>query len=355
MGNRANARWVEENGREKVKRVGFLFGRIVAFDNMLTAARRAARGKRRRPVVARFMADLEPNLFLLQQELTGGRWEPGPFHIFHIRDPKPRVISAAPFPDRVVHHAAMGVLDPIFDRCQIAASFACRVGKGTHRAVELVQRHSRRWRYYLKCDVEAFFETVNRGILKGLLRRKFKDRRLLELLDRIIDGPAATSEKGRGLPIGNLTSQYFANHYLSGLDHFVKQRLKVRGYLRYMDDFLLFGDDKGVLHRHRAAIRSFLAGELDLALKDRVTRLSPCSAGVPFLGFAVYPGLVRLQGSTARRMRKGIHWREKEFLSGSVGIEALSRSVRAAVAHASHGASLGLRRRWFFEPKMNAE
>jgi len=334
-----------------MKRAGHLFERVTAWGNLCDAARKAARGKTSRPAVARFLFYLEPELLALQEELLAGWWQPRPYSTFDIRDPKPRRISAADFRDRVVHHALMNVLDPYFERALFAHSYACRRGKGTHAAVLYAQRQARRYPYFLKGDVDRCFETVDLGVLKALLRRLFKDRRLLELLDRIIDAPGSTTQPGRGLPIGNLTSQYFANHLLGELDRFVKETLRVTGYLRSMDDFLLFGLDKPGLHRQLARIRGFLAESLGLRLKEEVSFVAPVRAGIPFLGFRVFPGMVRLQGARWRRMRRKIRRREQAFRDGEITAEELSCSVRSSIAHLEHAATRRLRRR-FFEDSM---
>ncbi len=327
-----------------MRRHGYLFEQVVTWENLLAATRKAGRGKRSQPCVAQFLFHLEDELLGLQCQLRDGTWRPGPFRTFSIRDPKPRLISAAPFRDRVVHHALMAVLDPIFEASLITHTFACRRGKGTHKAIAYARNLARSHRCFLKADVEAYFESVPHDRLQKLLRRKLKDHRVLRLLDQII---ASGGENGRGLPIGNLTSQYFANHYLGQLDHFVKSQLRVRPYLRYMDDLLLFSDCLEMLHRQRAEIRWYLRDELGLKLKERASFVAPTSSGVPFLGFAIFPGMTRLQGARARRMRRRIKMAEAQLQAGNIDVESLARSVQSSVAHAAHGNTIGLRRRWF--------
>jgi len=330
-----------------VRRHGHLLERVVAWDNLLLAARKAARGKRSRPEVARFLFDLEPELLRLQAELAGGTWQPGPYRTFHVLDPKPRRISAARFADRVVHHALMNVLDPVFDRCLVDSSFACRRGKGTHRAVAAARALARRHRYFLKGDVEHCFETIPHDRLQALLRRKLKDPGVLLLLDRVVGAAGDAEQPGQGLPIGNLTSQYFANHYLGGLDQFVTGVLRVGAYLRYMDDFVLFGASAAELHRHRGEVAAFLRERLGLQLKEAATFVAPTRCGLPFLGFAVFPGTVRLRPERRRRTRRRVVAREREWSSGEITAAELARSVQSSLAHAAHAATLGLRRRWF--------
>ena len=332
-----------------MKRHGFLFEQILTWDNFLKAAKKAASGKTGKPAVARFLFHLEPEILSLQHELSTDSWRPQPYRSFSIREPKPRRISAADFRDRVVHHAIMNVLDPFFERQLFAHSYACRVGKGTHAAVQYAQRQARRFPYFLKGDVDRYFETIDHEILKKLLQRMFKDRRLLDLLDRIIDAPVPGQEPGQGLPIGNLTSQYFANHVLGQLDRFIKQKLRARGYLRFMDDVLIFGETKAELHLHRAAIRNYLETDLRLRLKEKATWLAPSSQGIPFLGFQIFPGTIRLQAQRWQRMRRKIRQRERAFQEGRITAQELATSVRSSVAHIEHAATRRLRRCFFAE------
>ena len=330
-----------------MKRYGHLFEQVVEYGNLLAGAHRARRGKRDRVAVARFVFHLEPNLLRLQEELRSGSYWMRPYRTFVIREPKRRQICAADFRDRVVHHAICAVLDPIFDGCLIGDTFACRRGKGTHAAVRRMQQFSRRFRYVLLCDVRRYFETVDHEVLKGLCRRKLKDRALLSLLDRIIDHPLPGAAPGKGVPIGNLTSQYFANLYLGELDHFVKDRLRLPAYLRYMDDFAVFADGKPELHRALAAIREYLRATLRLELRKERTFLGPVTQGCPFLGFRVFPGVVRLDGRKLARMRRKVRQREAAYRLGRIDEDDLAQSVRGMVGHVCHIDSLQARKHLF--------
>ena len=251
-----------------MKRHGNLWDRMISFESLLHAAHAAARGKRFKPGVARFVFDLERQLLLLHEELASKTYRPGPYRTFTIYEGKTRQISAAPFRDRVVHHALTGVLEPIFERSFIFDSYACRKGKGTHAAVDRCQQFARRYRYVLKADVRKFFPSIDHQILKTLITRKIKDPDVLWLVGLIIDhsnpqDPVlmwfpgddlfTPTERRRGLPLGNQTSQFFANVYLDPLDHFVCDRLG-SSYVRYVDDFLVFADDKRRLHEVRVEI-----------------------------------------------------------------------------------------------------
>ncbi len=200
-----------------------------------------------------------------------------------------RTITAAPFRDRVVHHALIDPLEAWFDRRMIAHSYACRRGKGQHRALRHAHRLVRRHSWFLKLDVKGVFPSLAHDVVMDTLRRIVKDRRVLMLCERLVRSGGAD---GRGLPIGNLTSQWFANLVLDRLDHWITEDLRVPGYVRYMDDFVLFGDDKAVLRGWLAQVEQFLHG-MQLRLKDSATMLTPTACGLPFLGFRIYRGLLR--------------------------------------------------------------
>ena len=213
-----------------MKRLGGIWRQLVGFQNLVLAYRKARRGKRSRPGVAEFGLDLERQLIALQRELENGEYRPGAYRLFTIYDRKPRIIAAAPFRDRVVHHAVMNLIEPPLDRTFIFDSYACRHGKGVHAAVARYQAWTQTYSYVLKMDVRQYFPSIDHEILKSKLRRRIKDERILDLLDRIIDGsPYGNAElyyfvsdelftpleRRVGIPIGNLTSQFFANLYSS--------------------------------------------------------------------------------------------------------------------------------------------
>lgn len=225
-----------------MRRAGNLWPRVIGLENLLAAARRAARGKRGQAGVARFLADREPLCLALQRDLETGTYRPGEPTTFTILDPKERLISAAPFRDRVLHHALMAVLEPVFERRMVFESFACRKRKGTHAALAHARGLVRRFGWLLKLDVAKCFDSLDHEVVLGAVARVVKDRRVLAVLETIVrsSGGAAPDGGRVGLPIGNLTSQWLANLVLDGLDHHVKEVLRVPGYVRYMDDFGLF-------------------------------------------------------------------------------------------------------------------
>lgn len=346
-----------------MKRVGSLWPRVVSFSNLTGAAHAAALGKRFRPDVAAFLLDLEGEVLRLQRELADGSYAPGPYRCFEVREPKPRLISAAPFRDRVVHHALTRVLEPIFERRFTRDSFACRRGFGTHRALAQAKEGCRRFRYALKCDVVKFFASIDHELLKALLGRVVKCQRTLDLAARVIDCSSAQPEaaayfpgddlftphvRRRGLPLGNQTSQFFANVYLNPLDHFVSRVLEPCLYVRYVDDFVLFGDDKDGLRDMRARIEEFLC-DLRLRNHPRKSRVYRTQDGLTFLGFRAFPDRVRLVRGNVVRFRKRLRSLQRLYAGGEVEAEKVDQRVRAWIAHAAHGDTWRLRQRIFSE------
>lgn len=337
-----------------------LYPHITQFDNLWLAFKRAARGKRSKWDVAAFEYDLEGHLFDLQAELRAQTYRPGPYHNFRIYDPKPRLISAAPFRDRVVHHALCNIIEPIFERRFIFDSYACRVGKGTHAAINRAQHFARRYRYVLKCDLEHFFPTMDHAILRGQLAHVIADREALWLIDQILDSGAdihrAEVEPGyfpgddlfaanrpRGLPIGNLTSQFWANVYLNPLDQFVQRELKCHGYERYVDDFLLFADDKPTLHHWRQAVIDF-AATLRLTLHEPEAAVFPVETGIPFLGWRIYPDHLRLKRRNGVAFQRRLARSTRQLAAREISLDQFEAIIQGWIAHVEHGATWGLRR-----------
>lgn len=330
-----------------MRREGHLFEQVADFATLRRAAKAASKGKRLSNPAAEFMLGLESHCLDLERQLSRQTWRPGPFHDFLIYDRKPRIISAAPFADRVVHHAVSAVIEPSLERHNIFDCYACRKGKGTHAALERARHFCRARGYFLKLDISRYFHSVDHEILLNMLRRRFKDRRLLDLLELIVRHAPPDCKEGRGLAIGNLTSQHFANFYLAAHDHFVKEELRVKRYLRYMDDMLFFHEDKQTLKKVMNQSETFLRDELHLALNERVTRLAPVSEGVPFLGFVVLPGTTRLSPENARRFRRKYRRLRELYLIGALDEESLHRRGVSMVGHISHADTLRFRRSFF--------
>lgn len=326
-----------------------LFDRIVAFPALIAAARRAACGKRRSPGGAAFLANLETRCLTLERALRTRRWRPGSYTVMQIEEPKPRRISAAPFRDRVVHHAFCRVVEPIFEHGFIHDSYANRVGKGTHAAVERYERFRTGTAHVLRCDIFRYFPAIDHAILKRDLCRRITCRDTLWLADTIIDSSNPQEpvnlhfpgddlltpvQRCRGLPIGNLTSQFFANVYLNPLDHFVKEVLRCRRYLRYVDDFALFHDDPATLAEWRDRIAAFLTGRR-LILHPHKTRISRTVEPAEFLGYVLDPRGQRLPAENVRRFRNRLRGLRDRWRAGTVTEADVRSRVEGWIAHAS--------------------
>jgi len=341
-----------------------LFGEIASFPALLAAARRAAAGKRATRSAAAFLANLETEVLLLERAPCDGSWRPGEYTVIRIDDPKPRRISAAPFRDRVVHHALCAVIEPIFERGFVFDSYASRVGKGAHRAVARYERFRDRHAHVLRCDVFRYFPAIDHAVLKQDLRRRIACAKTLWLCDAIIDGSNPQEpvyrhfpgddlltplERRRGLPIGNLTSQFFANLYCDALDHFVKEVLRAPGYVRYVDDFALFHDDPVRLHEWRARVAAFLARRR-LCLHPVKTHVATTHEPSEFLGYVLMAnGRRRLPDSHVRRFRNRLRGLCDRLRVGTLGQDEFRARVSAWIAHASHADTWRLRQAIFPE------
>lgn len=342
-----------------MKRCGGLWEQIVCWENLVRAAQKAQRGKRTRQDVLSFNFRQEEELLALHKELADGSYRPGPFHVHWIRRPKLRQISAAPYRDRVVHHALMNVLEPILERHFHPHSFACRRDKGTHAAADHLQRMMRRYRYALQCDVRKFFPSVDHELLKADFHRLIKDRRTLALMDLIVDHSNEQEtmvawfqgddlwtpfERRRGLPLGNLTSQWFANWFLTGLDHFVTGPLRIAGYVRYCDDFILLDDDRERLKDAAGAVMRWLAARRLLLHEERL-RVSPVAAGLAFVGFRVWPTHRLLKKDNVRALRRRVRWIKRAYARGEIEWDDVKVRLNNWLGHAKQANSKRLVRR----------
>jgi retron-type reverse transcriptase len=264
---------------------------------------------------------------LLQNSLRDRTWMPGCYNTFTIYEPKERLITAAPFADRAAHHAIMNVVEPYLERFSIHDSYACCCGKGLHAAVARAKQYQQRYPWFLKLDIRKYFESIDHGVLLSLLERLFKDRDLLELLARIVHSSAAAP--GKGLPIGNLTSRHFANFYLGYLDHFVKDELGCRAYVRYMDDFRLWADSKEELKTMRVRVEQFLSARLKLEFKESATRLAYSVYGMPFLGFRLFPHTIRLKRESLRRFASKVKRYDHLVRHGRINQGKAARAVES--------------------------
>ena len=288
-----------------MKRLGHVWEQIISPDNLREAIRKAARGKRRRANVARVLDNVDTHVSALHELLASGQYRTSQYNVKIIYEPKERQIFCLPFyPDRIVHHAVMNVLESYWDKKLIYDTYSCRKGKGQHKGSTRCMEHVRKYRYVLKGDVSKFYPSIDHVVMKGILRRHFKDAKLLALLDEIIDSAntTGTHPEGKNCPIGNLLSQWFGNLYLGELDTFVKQELRCKPYIRYCDDFVLFSNDKNQLHEWRTRIEEFLADKLKLKLSKRA--VFPVSHGIDFLGYRHFPEKVLVRKRTVRKWRQ---------------------------------------------------
>lgn len=280
-----------------------LFEPMIEFSSLLKAFYKASKGKKNRLAILSFQANLEENLFRMQEQLQNETYSFGPYRSFYVTEPKVRLIESACFQDRVVHHAIYDRLEPLFDAQFYEYSFACRTGRGTHSAMLTLHKwlYRSKLKTFLKCDIRKYFPSVNREKLLNILNRSIGDDKIIRLLEKLILFAPRT-----GIPIGNLTSQLFANIYLNELDQFVKRRLKVKYYIRYMDDFILLTKNPDEARSLKNLIRDFIADELKLELSPEKVRIGQVHEGIPFVGYCQRFQDIRVRGATLRRMRKKV-------------------------------------------------
>lgn len=334
-----------------MKRLGGLMEAVVSRDNLCRAFSLASRGRRQQPQVRRISADLDRWLDELGRDVRAATVAVGRMQRFVVHDPKRRVIHAAPFRERVLHHAIMNVVAPVLERRAIDDSFASRPGKGVHRARLRAQKLCARWRWYLKLDVRRYFDSVSHDIVRAELRRLLKDPELLGLLDRILG--AYSTEPGRGLPIGSLVSQHLANAYLGPLDRYIKEELLVRGYVRYMDDFLLFADERERLQECQTSVEAFAAEELALTLKGNA-KLGAYRDGIPFLGARITPTAIYPNRRARRRLLDRLARYEAAFSEGEFGASELQRRASALLASVDERSCAAWRARWLVSREVDA-
>jgi RNA-directed DNA polymerase len=344
-----------------MKRYSHLWEPITSFENLLLSARKAQRGKRFRPNILEFNDRLEDNLLQLQYELLSHSYQPGAYRTFEIVDPKPRIISAAPYRDRVIHHALCNIIEPLIERSFIADTYANRQGFGSHRALRRFTKFCRTSKYVLQCDIRKYFPNIDHAILKTQLHQKIKCPDTLWLIDTIIDNsnPQGSPytyfagddllnppDRPKGLPIGNLTSQFFANVYLNGFDRFIKETLVAPKYLRYVDDFALFADDQAFLIDARQLIEAYLA-TLRLQLHPTKVNLSATRFGANFVGFRVLPDRIRVRSDNLYRARYRLKKLTARLAQGRLTASEVKQSIGSWQAHLNHGDTWRLQQQIF--------
>ena len=305
------------------------FEAVYAMENLYQAWHKVSLGKSAKSSMLAFYSNLDQNLIFISEELKNRQYSPGPYNRFLIKDPKERIISASPVRDRVVQHALINQYDRIFDRHLIFDSYACRVGKGTHKAVLRSFHFAKNSRYFLKMDVCKYFDSIDHTVLKLLLNKIVKDKDALNVFHTIID--SCNASIGRGIPIGNLTSQYFANYYLSGFDHYFKEQMRARKYVRYMDDIVIFSDNKNELKTIYDNAVNFAGEQLKLMLKPII--LGTVNDGVPFLGFLVKKSGIYLQQKTKNRYKTRMEEIEFKRKEGQLTSLEAGRRAESVTAH----------------------
>jgi RNA-directed DNA polymerase len=320
------------------------FDSACSFESLLRAYARARRASPGSHDTLAFGWQLEKNLIELRDELASGRYQHGAYREFIVEDAKKRRIKAASFRDRVVHHALCAALEPIFERQFIGDSYACRVGKGTHAALRRLEIWLRRGneRYALSCDISKYFSSIDHARLMALISSRVSDLRLVGLCQSVVE--STEDAPGRGIPIGNLTSQLFANVYLDALDCYAKRVLGIRRYIRYMDDFLILGENAAALHETKARITEFLGDQLGLLLHPKKANVFPVARVVPFLGYRLHRHHRLLRKSTVQRFVRRVQRQKRLVSSGEMSPEAFSAGLRSWAAYADDAASRGLKR-----------
>jgi retron-type reverse transcriptase len=342
-----------------------MFDEICTFSNLLKAHKKAAKGKKSKKSIFKFTMNLENELVQLQQALQNQSYLPSKHFTFFITDPKPRQISAAPFTDRVVHHAICNIIEPYFEQQFCTNSFANRKSKGTHKAIDLCQYYMKNYTHVLKTDIQKYFPSIHRAILTAIIQRTITCSKTLSLISKIIDSETplekfpnyflgddlfSPNENAVGLPIGNLTSQLFANIYLNEIDQFLKLNFPSFPFIRYMDDVVIFGNNKEQLVELLKSLK-LEASKLRLMLHSNKTFILPCSKELSFLGQKVLAGNKRLKGSNVRRFRKRISKKWAHVQKNKISHENFNQSLAGWMGHAKQANTFGLRKKIYYELK----
>lgn len=335
-----------------------LYPKLCSYENIFLAYKKARKGKSQKYYVLEFEKNLAENLIKLQKELTEKTYRPEPMVTVIIRDPKTRKIGKASFRDRVIHHAIVNILHPIFDPTFICDNYASRKNKGHHKALERfdsfvrkVTQNGKKLKgikdknyvqgYALKADIAQYFESIDHEILLRIIGEKVCDEDIMWLVRQILEHNAPV--KGIGMPLGNYTSQFFANVYLNKLDYFVKHTLRVKYYLRYVDDFAILDKNKEKLERYKKYINEYLH-TLGLRLHETKSRIIPLHQGVPILGFRVFYFNKLLKESSIRQIRRNLRVWRKDYLKG-IKYEDIALRLQGWLAHAEHGNTYKFRKR----------
>jgi len=322
-----------------MKKYKNLLKQVCEMRNLNKSYLKARKGKNSSEEVLTFTFNLETELIKLQEQLINENYKTGEYRHFIIFEPKERKISALPFRDRVVHHAICSIISPIFEKRFIYDSYACRKKKGTHEGVKRIQnfvRKSGEYFYVLKCDISKYFQSVNKERLKDIIKQKIADEKLLRLINHIIDS------SDEGIPIGNLTSQLFANVYLNSLDEYIKYELRVRFYIRYMDDFLIIKESKKELHKIKEQIKLFLIS-LRLTLHPKKTNVFPIILGIDGLGYKIFKDYKLARKSTVKRFIKNSKKKINLYERSEISFDKLMETFNSWDAYMSHADTYALK------------
>lgn len=316
-----------------MKRKGYLYDKICELDNLILAEKKARKGKSKQKGVIEFDKNKEDNLILLNKILINQQYKTSNYYIFKIYEKKERIIYQLPYyPDRIIHHAILNILESIFINCFTINTYSCIKKRGIHKALNKIKinlEDKENTKYCLKLDVQKFYPNVDHNILKQLLNKKFKDQKLLNLLYEIV-------ESAPGLPIGNYISQVFGNFYLTYFDHWIKEELKIKYYYRYCDDIVIFNSDKEYLHSIRKQIQYYLKINLKLEVKNNY-RVFPIKEGLDFLGYKIYPEYVKLRKSIKKNFIKMIKYRRNK------------KSIASYHGWLIHGNCINLENKYIYE------
>jgi RNA-directed DNA polymerase len=326
------------------KSEGFLFEKITDIDNLRLAFYEAKSAKVAREDVIKFSRNLDSNLLKIKKDFESGSFEFGAFKLFKIYDPKERNICAARFEERIVHHAIINICKDNFSKYQPACSFANIKGKGVFAAINKAKHYQTKNKWFLKLDIKKCFETVDHEIIFLLLCRRFKDPKLLSVFRKLIESYHFVKDKG--LPLGNLTSQYFANHLVAQIDYFVLQKLRIKSYVRYMDDMVLWHNDKEVLIDAAQQIKNFTIDHLKQELKPIC--LNRSDRGLPFCGFVIHPNSLRLNKISKKRFSKKIKGLTKDFEHNLIDENSFNKKSTALLSFILHADSYGFRKKCIF-------
>jgi RNA-directed DNA polymerase len=311
-----------------MKRANHLIEAAADLGNLYKAFWKACKGKRYSAAAINYRADLENHLLKLREEILSGKVQVGDYQYFTIHDPKEREICAASFSEQVMHHALMNVCHERFEKAQIFDSYASRLGKGSHAAVRRAQTYSQKYDYYVKLDVKKFFASLSHNVMRLQLQQLFKEPKLLQIFDQIISSYETLPECG--VPIGNLTSQYLANHYLNGLDRYIKTYLKILGYVRYMDDMVLWGKDKTALQTAATSIIEYVRLVLKMEMKPLVFHRT--KEGLSFLGYKIEPYQIKLSQRSKKRYFRKMNLLHTQWETGFLTESVCQQKARSLLA-----------------------